>query len=85
MPTIAILFGIVITMNYRPREHNPPHFHAEYRGHRASYLFDGTVDAGKPPPPQHKIVSGWARDHTSELEQAWEACRKHQNPGKVEP
>ena len=83
MPEVSRFFGIIIAMYYD--EHNPPHFHAEYRGHRASYLFDGAVDAGKPPPPQHKIVSGWARDHTSELEQAWEACRKHQNPGKVEP
>ena len=33
MPVISLFFGIRITMYYD--EHNPPHFHAEYAGHRA--------------------------------------------------
>ncbi|MGZ8533283.1 MAG: DUF4160 domain-containing protein [Candidatus Binatia bacterium] len=28
MPTICVFFGIIIRMFYR--DHNPPHFHAEY-------------------------------------------------------
>ena len=33
MPEISLFFGIRVTMFYS--DHNPPHFHAEYEGHRA--------------------------------------------------
>ena len=33
MPQISIFLGIIIKMYYR--EHNPPHFHADYGEHKA--------------------------------------------------
>ena len=36
MPIISLFFGIIIRINFR--DHNPPHFHAEYQGMEA--LFD---------------------------------------------
>ena len=39
MPIISAFFGIVIRMFYR--EHEPPHFHAEYQGQQAKFDFDG--------------------------------------------
>ena len=30
MPEIAIFYGIIIRMFFKPKEHNPPHIHAEY-------------------------------------------------------
>ena len=33
MPLISIFGGIRITMYFD--DHNPPHFHADYSGHRA--------------------------------------------------
>lgn len=33
MPEISLFYGIRITMFYS--DHNPPHFHAEYAGHKA--------------------------------------------------
>ncbi len=33
MPEISLFFGIRVTMYYD--DHNPPHFHAEYSGHKA--------------------------------------------------
>ena len=33
MPEISLFGGIRITMYYD--DHNPPHFHAEYAGHKA--------------------------------------------------
>lgn len=33
MPEISLFYGIHITMFYN--DHNPPHFHAEYAGHKA--------------------------------------------------
>lgn len=41
MPTISVFFGIIIRMFYR--DHNPPHFHAEYQGQNATFDFDGKL------------------------------------------
>ena len=47
MPTISIFGGIKISMFYR--DHNPPHFHAEYAGYRAlidiqnTYVIEGSL------------------------------------------
>ena len=45
MPTISIFFGIIIRMYYR--DHNPPHFHAEYQGQNATFDFDGKLLEGE--------------------------------------
>ena len=83
MPIIATFFGIVITMRFPPKERNPPHFHAEYGGSSASYLFNGTAHAGELPKKQHKLVTEWAQAHQDELEQAWIDCQNQQNPGRI--
>lgn len=33
MPEISLFYGIRVTMYYN--DHMPPHFHAEYNGHKA--------------------------------------------------
>ncbi len=43
MPEISLFYGIRITMNWN--EHNPPHFHVEYAGYKASVLIqNGVID-----------------------------------------
>ena len=39
MPEISLFYGIRVTMYYD--DHNPPHFHAEYNGHKAIVEIDG--------------------------------------------
>ena len=41
MPVISMFFGIIITMN--ADDHVPPHIHARYQGHEASFTFDGNL------------------------------------------
>jgi hypothetical protein len=42
VPEICRFLGIVITMYHR--EHEPPHFHARYAGHKITVrIADGTV------------------------------------------
>lgn len=49
MPTISRFYGIVITMNFVMKEHNPPHIHAKYGEYNASFIIsngeilDGTL------------------------------------------
>ncbi len=61
MPTISMFLGIVIRMNWI--EHNPPHFHAEYQGHRAVFDLDGNLTHGEMPVKQSKLISAWAVLH----------------------
>jgi len=73
MPVVSRFFGIIIKMEYR--EHNPPHFHAEYNECKASVDFNGNVISGNLPPKQEKFVSVWAEIHRDELYANWEFAR----------
>ena len=74
MPTISIFGGIKISMFYR--DHNPPHFHAEYAGYRALIDIQNTyVIEGSLPNRQLKFVLAWAEMHKDELMQNWELSK----------
>lgn len=51
MPTISMFLGIIIRM-YNNGEHNPPHFHATYQGHNATFTLDGELKEGEMPKAQ---------------------------------
>ena len=58
MPTIAILsHNIIVRIYYR--DHNPPHVHAQYAEHEASFDLEGTVLKGSLPIRQQNFVSAW--------------------------
>jgi hypothetical protein len=50
MPIISTFFGIIIRMYFG--DHNPPHFHVEFQGEKATFNFDGQLLAGPSPPEQ---------------------------------
>jgi hypothetical protein len=82
VPTIALFFGIVISMRFD--DHPPPHFHAKYGDDQASYTLDGELLVGHLPNKQDKLVREWAQSHSRELDAAWEACSHNRNPGKID-
>jgi hypothetical protein len=86
MPAISMFYGITITM-YREvgLKHHRPHFHARYGDFEASYYFDGTVEQGELPPPQHKRVVKWAKSHKTELEKNWELLVNKSKAIYIEP
>jgi hypothetical protein len=45
MPIISTFFGIIIRMYFG--DHNPPHFHVEFQGEKATFTFDGRLRSGK--------------------------------------
>ena len=82
MPIIAMFLGILIRMQYN--DHNPPHFHAEYQGHKASFTIEGELLAGEMPPRQMKFIAAWAELHKDELLANWEASRENQELFRIE-
>jgi len=84
MPTISIFFGIMIQMFWN--EHAPPHFHAKYGEHEATFdigkleLMEGFL-----PRRAKNLVLDWAELHQAELMVDWDLCRENQQPNKIEP
>lgn len=80
MPTIAYFLGISVRMFFN--DHDPPHFHVTYQGHRARVLIaTGEVIEGKVPLAVARILKEWAALRREELMKNWVACR---TDGQVE-
>ncbi|MFI5423100.1 MAG: DUF4160 domain-containing protein [Nitrososphaerales archaeon] len=84
MPQISYFLGIIIKMFYR--DHNPPHFHAEYAE------FEGLIDiqklelwSGNLPPRVLGLVIEWAAIHQKELLDNWEKARNQESLIAVPP
>lgn len=70
MPTIIVIDGIRVFINYR--DHAPPHFHAEHGEHEVLVsIGDLTILAGGLPGPQMKKLMAWAGDNQRELALHW--------------
>lgn len=84
MPEISLFGGIRITMYYD--DHNPPHFHAEYAGHKALVdIQHSCVIRGALPDRQLKFVLAWGEMHKDELMQNWELAANAQPLQKIAP
>lgn len=81
MPELCTYKGIKIEMLYN--EHNPPHFHAEYAGERASFNMQGEMIAGKLKPKQEKAIKDFLKEHSEEIEKNWELARKGKKLCKI--
>jgi hypothetical protein len=83
MPVVSMFYGIVIYIFYD--EHNPPHFHAEYAGHKALITMkDGTVK-GEMPKRALKLIFEWMEKHHDQLLEDWELSLKGQPLKSIEP
>lgn len=84
MPEISLFRGIRITMYYA--DHNPPHFHAEYGGHKCLVdIQEGCVIRGSLPARQLKLVLAWNELYRDELMQNWELAKNSQALFRIAP
>lgn len=84
MPEISLFYGIRVTMNWN--DHNPPHFHVEYGGYKATIrIMDGVVDRGFLPNKQLRLVLAWCVIHEDELMQNWELSRDGKPMNTIAP
>lgn len=82
MPIISTFFGILIRIN--SRDHNPPHFHAEYQGFKAVFeIKTGRLIAGDLPTAARRIVKEWALKHRKELILNWDLAQKGKIPMRI--
>jgi hypothetical protein len=77
LPTIAYFLGIAVRMFFN--DHDPPHFHVRYQGHRARVsIADGEVIDGRLPPAVRRIVKEWTALRRDALMRNWTAARSDQ-------
>jgi len=84
MPEISRFFGIIIKMYYR--EHNPPHFHAEYQEFKAEYNINTLeIIGGELPKRANALVLEWAAEHRAELLDDWNRALEQKELIKISP
>jgi Domain of unknown function (DUF4160) len=84
MPEISRFYGIVVAMFYN--DHEPPHFHVRYGGHKAILAIDDvSVLRGKLPPHALGLVQEWGRLHQLELAEDWRRARQNQPLQPIDP
>jgi len=84
MPWLSEFFGIVIAMYYN--DHTPPHFHARYAEHEATFMIE-TLDIleGLLPRRAGALVLEWAALHRDELRYNWERARNGLRLERIAP
>lgn len=74
MPTISSFYGIIIIMNLRDKEHNPPHVHAVTQEFAAPFLIaTGELMEGRFPRKGQAMVKEFILRYRVELEEMWES------------
>ncbi len=83
MPEISKFYGVRVTMNYD--DHLPPHFHAQYAGHKALIVIaSGDVYEGWLPVCALAMVREWRELHQAELEENWRLREQMQPLKRIE-
>ncbi|MCF0117572.1 MAG: DUF4160 domain-containing protein [Bacilli bacterium] len=72
MPTLARLYGIVIRMYLKNKEHNPPHIHAIVNEDTASIDIQSLkVIEGELNEKDLSLVKGWIKSNKDVLLEIW--------------
>jgi hypothetical protein len=84
MPSVSRFFGIIIYFYFK--DHNPPHFHAEYGEDTAAILVnDLSVAEGYLPPRVLGLVIERAQIHQQELIKNWQITASRGSFIQIEP
>lgn len=73
MPEITRFYGIVIKMFFKPKEHEPSHFHALYGEYMGEFnIKTMSMIKGDLPRKAQELVKEWLSIHQCELQDMWD-------------
>ncbi len=83
MPEICRFYGIIIKMYFR--EHNPPHFHAEYGEYEALInIMTGEV-VGNMSRRALGLIYTWLDEHRDEIMENWNLAQENKSLNHIKP
>lgn len=87
MPVISMFYGIIIRMFFFDTDqHQRPHIHVEYAGHKAVLgIVAGDVLAGDLPSSKLRLVLAWIEIHREELMADWALAVQGESVFHIEP
>lgn len=87
MPVLSMFYGVVVYMYYYDnKQHNTPHFHAEFAEFSAVVaIADGEVLAGELPSGKMKLVQAWLEIHRDALMADWHLAVQGIPPQRIRP
>lgn len=86
MPTLSVFFGIIVRMyNEKGGQHNCPHLHAEYQGHKIVVSLDGKVLEGSFPNAKLHMLLAWMEIHKEDLIANWQLLSAGEQFFKIDP
>ena len=84
MPELSRFYGIRISLHIP--DHPPPHIHAVYGEHEATFDIDPLeISDGYMPRRARRLVIEWMAIHQAELTMAWDRLQNGQSVNRIEP
>jgi len=83
MPVLSTFYGIII--HIYANDHNPPHIHARYGEHEASFNLDSDLMNGNFPKKQRKLVEAWIALYSDKIYANWQLIQMGQPITKINP
>lgn len=84
MPRLSMFYGVAVYMDYQ--DHAPPHFHAIYGEHEATFAIEsGSLLEGALPRTARKLVQEWIELHRDELWTDWNLARRGLALNPIDP
>ena len=84
MPRLSMFYGVAVYMYYQ--DHAPPHFHAIYGEHEATFAIEsGLLLEGVLPRTARKLVQEWIEIHRDELRTDWNLARQGMALNPIDP
>ena len=81
MPEISRLYGIVIKMFFKPKEHEPSHIHALYGEYVGIFdLQSMEMTEGDLPKKAQELIKEWLYKNQEELLKMWETQKLRKLP-----
>lgn len=87
MPIISMFFGVIIRMSKNANgQCELPCIHAQYQDHQALFSINKcSLEQGKFPSKQRKLVEAWMELHIDELMADWEFAINNEEIYKIDP
>jgi hypothetical protein len=81
-----MFFGIIIRMDFAPKEHNSAYIHVYYQDYKAVVnVLNCDLMEDELPVRQLRLVNAWVEIHKDELIANWKLCQNGEKPFSIEP